>query len=327
MIASIDWSHRKPLCLYIKNKVHCIEFKNILEFLKENDVDIVVGENIPTKLLLTLLEHKIKIFRCRTNLVSEYREEKNIEKTDGNDAKSIYELYLKNPLIFHEYDENDKKFLRAKQLCKLRESIQKSRLQYEYKFNAYKNFFSFDADIVDKINSIYKELLSKEQYLDRQFNTEYFKKYVLLFDDIIGIGVVSIATIVSEIGDINRFPNKKSFLNYVFGYKNCNYNHKLKTKFLRMVRLMFIHKNTFYTSLYYKYKKELQEKHPEKIVANGKTKYNPSHFTALAERRVARKIAELIYTRLKKYSKIDSGIPMLSSIKSIIKPMANTEIL
>ncbi len=314
MIASIDWAHTKPLNFNLDGKSHEVEFKDITTFIKNNCIDIVVGENIPSKILLVLLEHKIKVFRCNGKLTAEYRKQNGYKKeSDELDAIYILEMYNKYPDLFYEYTEDDKKFLRAKHLYKLRESIQKSRIQYSLKISAYKNFYMFDNDIIDKLSSIHKELLQKENYLDRKFETIYFKKYIEIFNDIVGLGGVTIAHIVSEIGDINRFSNEQAFLNYAFGYTKLNYNHRLKTRLLMAVDSVIIHHNKFYTEFYHFYKECLKKKHPEKIVENGKTKYNPLHLTRLTKRRVAREIAKLIYKRLKKYSGVNNGIPLITN--------------
>jgi len=311
MIASIDWAHTKPLSIHLDGESHEVVFKDIITFIKEHDIDTVVGENIPSKILLALLEHNIKIFRCSGTTTADYRKQNNLEKeSDSLDARYILEVYSIHPELFYEYTEKDKIFLRAKHLYKLRDNIQITRIQYELKINACKNFFLVDDDIIDKLSSIHKELYQKEVYLDTKFKKSYFKKYIDLFNDVNGLGGIGIGYIISEIGDINRFKNIKSFLNYAFGYNGSHHNHRLKTRLLMTVDDVFRHKNKYYLELYHKYKETLKNKHPEKIKQDSKTKYNPAHLSRLAKRRVAREIAVLIYKRIKCYSEIDTGLPL-----------------
>ncbi len=317
-IVSIDWSHTKPLTYYIDSDLNGeIEFDKLIDFLKSEDITKVVGENLPTKLLLPLLECNFEIFRCSGNLTAKYREEHNLEKTDIIDAKSILEQYNLQPELFYQYTEKDKQYLRAKAIYKFRDSLLKTRVQYGQKIEVYTKYNIFDQDILDRLKHMHKELLNDQLYLDKQFgNNDYFKKYIQLFDDIKGIGNVTVAEVVSEIGNINRFPTQNRFMSYVFGYNgNNNCNHNLKIRFLMSVDNMLRSKNEVYSKLYHDYKEQLKLKHPEKIKINDKTKYNPSHLTNLTRRRVAREIAKLFYIRLRMYSEKDSGISMKEKIE------------
>ncbi len=108
-IASIDWAHTKPLTYYIDSELNGeIEFDKLIDFINSNKIEIVVGENLPTRLLLPLLESGFKIFRSSGTSTKVHREENNIEKSDLNDAKVIFELYNLKPELFYQYTEKDK---------------------------------------------------------------------------------------------------------------------------------------------------------------------------------------------------------------------------
>lgn len=327
-IASIDWAHTKPLTYHINSELYGeIEFEKLIDFLKSKEITTIVGENLPTKLLLPLLESKFEIHRCSGSLTSKYREENNLEKTDSIDAKSILEQYILHSELFYQYTEKDKQYLRAKALYKFRDSLLKTRVQYGNKIEMCSKYNIFDQDILDRLKRMHKELLSDQLYLDTQFGeNDYFKKYIRLFDDIKGVGNVTVAEVVSEIGNINRFPTQSKFMSYVFGYNGNNHcNHNLKIRFLMSVDNMLKSKNEKYSKLYHDYKEQLKLKHPEKIKLDGKTKYNPNHLTNLTRRRVAREIAKLFYKRLKEYSEKDSGIPKKEKIE--MKKIQNTIVI
>lgn len=327
-IVSIDWSHTKPLTYYIDTELNGeIEFDKLVDFLKSKGITKVVGENLPTKLLLPLLESNFEIFRCSGNLTAKYRKEHNLEKTDIIDAKSILEQYNLQPELFYQYTEKDKQYLRAKALYKFRDSLLKTRVQYGNKINTYSKYNIFDQDILDRLRRMHKELKDGQLYLDKQFGAnDYFKKYIRLFEDVKGIGNVTVAEVVSEIRNINRFPTQSKFMSYCFGYNGTNHcNHNLKIRFLMSVDNLLRCGNERYSKLYHDYKEQLKLKHPEKIKVDGKTKYNPNHLTNLTRRRVAREVAKLFYRRLKEYSEKDSGIPMKE--KKEQKPIENIMVI
>lgn len=311
--AAIDWAHTKPVAYYIDSEINGEKkVDELVDFLKTNKIEVVVGENIPIRILIPLLESEFKIFRCSGTSTKIHRDENDIEKSDINDAKAIFELYNLKPELFYQYTEKDKMFLRAKALYKFRASLMKTRVQYGNKIEMYSKYNIFDKDILDKLRNMHTKLISSENFLGKQFGcNEYFGKYIKQFEDVKGISNITVAEVVSEIGNINRFPTLKNFMSYVFGYGKSNHNHNLKIRFLLSAKgMVMLADNSKYCKLYYDYKAYLELKHPERVIVDGKIRYNKSHFDALAKRRVAREIAKLFYIRLKEYSIKDTGICM-----------------
>lgn len=307
IIASIDWAHKKPYAVYTKEKQKSLELEKLIPYLKEIGITTVVTENIPEDASLLLLQSNIKVLRCSGTSTKEYRDSINrLKESDELDAQTIFELYDKFPDFFIEYTEEDKKFLRAKALWRVREALLKARVQFDNRINAFLDNNTFDKDTVDKLKELHKQMQSKEDYLSRIFaQPDYFGKYIKLFEDVKGIGEITVAGVVSEIGNINRFKTQSQFLNYVFGYGHNNkHNRKLKTKFMLAVENMNRSGNEEYNALYHSYKEYLEKKHPETIKytkEDGKigTKYNPAHLTTLTKRRVAREIAKMFYHKLR----------------------------
>lgn len=109
MIA-IDWSHTKELTTYDGKKVRIESQKALLSRLKKdgqgesttriisskyfNSPSVIIENGSPQNLIYNILLTGTQVYLIDNHATEQYRQENNIEKTDENDAKIIYELAL-----------------------------------------------------------------------------------------------------------------------------------------------------------------------------------------------------------------------------------------
>lgn len=103
MIA-IDWSHTKDLTTFDGKKVRMETQKTLLSRMARESIQsvksipplpspsVVLEQGCPMNLIYTLVSHRVEVRLIDNKATEHYRKEYNIEKTDENDAKIIYEL-------------------------------------------------------------------------------------------------------------------------------------------------------------------------------------------------------------------------------------------
>ena len=145
-----------------------------------------------------------------------------------------------------------------------------------------------------------KQLIDRMNFLDKQIEAldcqilEYYEKFDCYLHTIPGIGIIGVATILAEIGDISRFKNSSSLIAFAgidptvrqSGEFNSTHNHMSKrgSPYLRHAIFLAATTCSFHNSplnAYYKKKRD-QGKH---------------HLTAT--RAVARKLTTVIYAVLR----------------------------
>ena len=145
-----------------------------------------------------------------------------------------------------------------------------------------------------------KQLIDRMNFLDKQIEAldcqilEYYEKFDCYLHTIPGIGIIGVATILAEIGDISRFKNSSSLIAFAgidptvrqSGEFNSTHNHMSKrgSPYLRHAIFLAATTCSFHNSplnAYYKKKRD-QGKH---------------HLTATGA--VARKLTSVIYAVLR----------------------------
>ena len=145
-----------------------------------------------------------------------------------------------------------------------------------------------------------KQLIDRMNFLDKQIEAldcqilEYYEKFDCYLHTIPGIGIIGVATILAEIGDISRFKNSSSLIAFAgidptvrqSGEFNSTHNHMSKrgSPYLRHAIFLAATTCSFHNSplnAYYKKKRD-QGKH---------------HLTATGA--VARKLTTIIYAVLR----------------------------
>lgn len=95
-VVAYDWAH----------KAHKKKFFDGIALISEDSLPnncVIVTENIPAKEASLYLNKGHSIRRCSGNLIAEYRESLELEKTDEQDAKLILEYWKIHPEAFREY--------------------------------------------------------------------------------------------------------------------------------------------------------------------------------------------------------------------------------
>ena len=152
----------------------------------------------------------------------------------------------------------------------------------------------------DAFSFVLKQLIDRMNFLDKQIKAldcqilEYYEKFDCYLHTIPGIGMIAAATILAEIGDINRFKNSSALVAFAgidptvrqSGEFNSTHNHMSKrgSPYLRHAIFLAATTCSFHNSplnAYYKKKRE-QGKH---------------HLTATGA--VARKLTTVIYAVLR----------------------------
>ena len=198
IIYGVDWSHKEE-------KIAVFYDGGLLKKEPHYQAgDIVATENMPHTKCVELHHKGVTIYRCNTDLTKSIREENNIEKTDDNDAKIIYEEFSK--WSEHQSDETFRKFVY---------DVRLEALSYEVKVRSEAVEARKKAKQRTKLDPILAELKSDElkenvNYVNRletkiKHHLIEFGIYNDYLKDIKGLGVASAGELVSIIKDIDRF--------------------------------------------------------------------------------------------------------------------------
>ena len=198
IIYGVDWSHKEE-------KIAVFYDGGLLK--KEPDYqagDIVATENMPHRKCVELFHKEVTVYRCNTDLTKQIRDKDNIEKTDDNDAKIIYEQFVS--WSKHQNDETFRKFVY---------DVRLEALSYEVKVRSEAVEARKKAKQRTNLDPVLAELKSDElkeskNYVNR-LETK-IKKHLVEFDiyneylkEIKGLGVASAGELVTIIKDIERF--------------------------------------------------------------------------------------------------------------------------
>jgi len=198
IIYGVDWSHKEE-------KIAVFYDGGLLN--KEPDYqagDIVATENMPHQKCVELYHKGVTVYRCNTDLTKQIREKHDIEKTDDNDAKIIYEQFAS--WTEHQNDETFRKFVYDMRL---------ESLSYEVKVRSEAVEARKKAKQRTKLDPVLAELKADElkesvNYVNRletkiRKNLIEFQIYNDYLKDIDGLGVASAGELISIIKDIARF--------------------------------------------------------------------------------------------------------------------------
>lgn len=228
--------------------------------------DMVVTENIPNKLVKKLLEDEIEIYRVHQNLISEYRDELKIEKSDENDVKLIFDYYQKNPEAFKRYSGESK----LNNLYATFKETQKLRVSTGNRLWANG----------DKANDMTLKALEKlEGDITKEMTLE-LERYPIWgwLKQIKGISTATAAGLIAYTRDMSRFPYASHLMSY-YGLHvvdgkapkkakgvQCNYIQNGRSLVLGIIGDNFIKQRTeVYRDVYDNEKKRLRQLYPESI--------------------------------------------------------------
>ena len=198
IIYGVDWSHKEE-------KIAVFYDGGLLK--KEPDYqigDIVATENMPHQKCVELHHKGVTIYRCNTDLTQQIRDRDNIEKTDENDSKIIYEQFT--AWSEHQSDETFRKFVYDMKLealsyeVKVRSEAVEARKKAKQRTKLDPMLAELKADeLKESINYVNRlETKIKKHLIEFQIYNDYLK-------DIDGLGVASAGELISIIKDIARF--------------------------------------------------------------------------------------------------------------------------
>ena len=198
IIYGVDWSHKEE-------KIAVFYDGGLLN--REPDYqagDIVATENMPHRKCVELHHKGVTLYKCNTDLTKEIRDRDNIEKTDDNDSKIIYEQFM--AWSEHQSDETFRKFVY---------DVKLEALSYEVKVRSEAVEARKKARQRTNLDPILAELKSDElkeskNYVGRletkiKHHLDDFPIYTNYMKDIKGLGVASSGELISIIKDIERF--------------------------------------------------------------------------------------------------------------------------
>lgn len=202
-IYALDWSHKEEkLGIFSETGLR----KQLPKF---QSGDVVATENMPHHKKVELHHKGVEVYTCNTDLTARIREQENIEKTDDNDAKIIYDQF---------------KIWRADQLMgNKNEAFRKFNYDINLEMLAYRTKIREEAADArkkslqrTKLDPILASMLTEEvkenKNLVNRLETK-IKKELINFDiyndflkDVDNVGVSSSSKLICLIKDINRFP-------------------------------------------------------------------------------------------------------------------------
>ena len=284
---SCDWAHEK-------DKLRFYNGKKILSKPTWKDGDKVVTENMPDRYAKILISKGVEIFRAHQNLVSKYRKELGVEKSDDNDVKLIYQYYNLHLEDFKRYIGESK--LRC--LYASFKEIQKLRVSTSNRL--WSNGDDFNGGTLSTLETLEKDIIKEmKKELENYPIWEWLKP-------IKGINCATAAGLIASVNDIGRFECVGSLWSYfaldvVDGHaprreKGKEYNKHLKGKslILGIIGDSFIKQRTpHYRDIYDNEKIKQRKLHPEAVPTGNKTgfkkKYTDMHVHRMAIRKMMKR--------------------------------------
>jgi len=292
-VYALDWAHQA-------NKKVFFDGKKIYKKPKINKEDIIISENIPSKIAKPYLDKNIKIFRVHANLVKDFRDnELKIEKSDENDTKAIWLYYQHHPEKFSEYKGEPV----LKNLYATFKEIQKVRVAS--KNRAWSNGGNINEEVTKSIASVEKDVIKKmEKELKKYPVYEQFLK------NIKGIGPATASGLISSSGDIKQCEMVSQLWSF-FGLhtvngiaprpkkgERLNFDRKKRALVLGVMGDVFIkHKPEPYRSIYDREKeRQLKIEYQPGVLAekyNGYKKDDTKLLLGHAHNRAVRKMMKI----------------------------------
>lgn len=260
-----DWGRTKDWFYIIDNNeiIGSSSFESLLN-LVNNNTEVFLETGIPkTEFLIPLLKKGVTINLIKADKIKEKREKESIEKTDENDCLVIRNFIDDNGRVSTTLRSlEDLKNLKFKFFAKKHEQLNKTIVRLKNIESAYLSEYGESKD--NFILILEKEKISVEKILERIFRIE-----IALFDDIKGIGTVTVAKALL-FSNPKNFPNVSKYFAYV-GFKDSVSKTKngkrrvnpKRTPFYQMCDGVIMKKDKKWYPLYLKIKEKLKLKFPE----------------------------------------------------------------
>jgi len=296
-VVAIDWALKKPIIAYDGREI--TKFESIDDFKNALNTVVLCEEGVPHSLFT--IEKPIMLVPGA--IVKQKRNELGLEKSDENDAKTIYLLYQENPSLFRQLKERDinRELLRKKVKAYLR--YEKMRIAAENMNRSLINEYG-DFEDIGKINLMINMCKREEEKIEKDIEkilTAHFHEETRELLKIKGLSYILIAKLLAFIGDINRFDKPSQLVAYAgiapgkgkHKGKDYNYSRDLQALLLGKQQICdeFIMKRVEpYRTIYDNYKKRLQNERPDE---------SKIHIDSMARRKVADKFIKDVWRILK----------------------------
>lgn len=275
---AVDWGIRKELVGF--------DGTDFYNFQKPEEIatDVVLLETGMPYMLLNRMNYD-KLLVVSGQETNKKREELKVKKSDKNDAKIIYQLYVDNPELFRELEEKEEQLIRLQHAFKKFMILDKARTAQMNRKSALEREYDESPEVEEEISSIDEEIEYRKQEMKR------LSKY--LFPDIFhfiasikGINEDYTSQFLAGVGDPTKFYSYRAMAKYcgVGGTsKNSKnkelvkYNRKCRYVLYKITVSLLMSGNGKYRKVYDRYKEVKSED-------DSKTK---SHINYLAHRKMA----------------------------------------
>jgi hypothetical protein len=205
--AFIDLHVKKPAVIYYDGGLVKASVDSLISVLSDLHVREVYLEPSNISMLRELSE-LFDVYILRGNYIAEFRRRFNISKSDENDARALYQIYLNDREKFIKYIPRE---LPRDVDIFIYEKLTKLIVQLK----------NMEAD-----NEIIKEILRMRRSLSRKICKKY-SNILEIFHDVRGLGGVALIHFLMLIPRINSFKSVNSFLRYL-GIKSKNGNRRAR---------------------------------------------------------------------------------------------------
>lgn len=284
---SVDWANKKKYQIY---DIKTNSYKSIapiqdafIEFFDNlsgnHSFYLEWGGGDIFKLLALRYGHKV--FCVPGKKIKEYREglgkkrNKEIKKTDENDARLIRRYAKKHPEEFYEFKEDDKRTLIISILSKELNKNTEDSIRKQNQLIAFERTLELTISEKSKI----KKMLEQKKKVIEEIKTDIKMQkrelqralknhplWVGYLKEVSGIGEVAAGKIIGSIKRFSRFSNKYSlrhFAGMITKKDNHIYNRQLKQALYMFTEQVIKQKIRPWRQVYDSRKKDYAKKHPD----------------------------------------------------------------
>ena len=287
-VVAMDWALKKSIVVY--DGTELTKYETITDFKNAVNTTILCETGIPKSLFT--IDKSFKIIPGA--VTKEKREELGLEKTDENDAKTIYLLYQEKPELFKIVEEQEvrRELLRKKvktfmRYEKIRNSIQNMNQNLSWEYGEFE-----DAGKLNLISNVCSERQSKlEKDMKFILNAHFYKETKGLLK-IKGLSFVLIAKLLAYTDAKNHTLSQlKSYAGIAPQKgkqkgKDNKYSRTLQMILLgkqHVVDEFIMHRTEPYRTIYDEYKEKLKRERPDE---------SKGHIDNMARRKVTDKFLE-----------------------------------
>lgn len=296
-IVAIDWAIKKPIISY--NGTDIKTFQNIDNFKVTINSIILAEEGLPKSLFT--IDKTIKLVPGAT--VKQKREELGWDKSDENDAKTIYQLYRENQNLFRPLRKREIKLELLRKKVKTYIRYQKVEIGINnMNMSLIREYGSFDD--INQLNSMNNVCKEREKRLRKDIEKilkVHFHNETKKLSAIKGLSYILIAKLLAFAGDIGRFNKFTEFKAYSgiapqkgkYKEKDHKYSRNLQMILIGKKQIcdeFIMHRVEPYRSIYDRYKERLTKERPDE---------SKIHIDNMARRKIADKILLDIWEILK----------------------------